>query len=235
MILERFGFTPTEAKVYAALLISGPSTGYSVARTAGFARANAYQALEGLVRLGAARKTATKPPRFIAIPPPTLVGDLERRVRRDFDALQAELSEAAKGTAAAPVDAEPLYDEATLLARAEQCASGTNEELLAVLGPWAERLYPTLGQLRSRRRNVRLLALGEPAPQGAIVRPVSERELVAYWGGRPLLLVSDRTTAVCGTLHEDGAVSGLATASPGVVPFLRHLLRREIASASAGA
>ena len=234
MILERFGFTSTEAKVYAALLSSGPATGYGVAHKAGLARANAYQALEGLVRRGGARKTATKPPRFIAIPPDALIGELQRRVRRDLDALGDELAKSTvAGTPA--MDSEPVHDPATLLARAERCIKGSSQELLAVLGPWVSGLFPSLDRLRSQRRTVRLLALGEPAPEGAIIRAVADRELLAYWGGRPVLIVSDRTSALCGTFQDDGSASGLATTSPGVVPFLRHLLRRELASASAGA
>ena len=234
MLLERFGFTPTEAKAYSALLRSGPSTGYGIAHVAGLARANAYQALEGLVRRGGARKTATRPPRFIAIPPQSLVSDLERRVRRNLDDLKDELAQSSVAAGSAAVDPEPLHDAATLLARAERCAAGTSRELLAVLGPWVSGLFPVLERLRSQRRTLRLLALGEPAPGGAIVRAVPDRELLGYWGGRPLLLISDRTSAVCGTIHEDGSATGLATTSTGVVPFLRHLLRRELASAPAG-
>ena len=48
--LERFGFTPTETKVYESLLRLGPSTGYAVAKDVRLARANVYQALDGLVR-----------------------------------------------------------------------------------------------------------------------------------------------------------------------------------------
>ena len=48
--LTPFGFTPTESLVYEVLLTGGPGTGYAVARGAGLARANAYSALEALVR-----------------------------------------------------------------------------------------------------------------------------------------------------------------------------------------
>ena len=56
--LTPFGFTPTESLVYEVLLTGGPGTGYSIARSAGLARANAYSALEGLVSKGAARADA---------------------------------------------------------------------------------------------------------------------------------------------------------------------------------
>ena len=57
-MLERFGFSPTEDKVYQALLGIGPATGYAVAMELGIARANVYQALESLTRRGAARRAA---------------------------------------------------------------------------------------------------------------------------------------------------------------------------------
>src|SRR4029077_694037 len=52
--LTPFGFTPTESLIYEVLLTGGPGTGYTIARAAGLARANAYSALEGLVAKGAA-------------------------------------------------------------------------------------------------------------------------------------------------------------------------------------
>jgi sugar-specific transcriptional regulator TrmB len=61
--LTPFGFTPTESLVYEVLLTGGPGTGYSIARSAGLARANAYSALEGLVSKGAARADAGRPRR----------------------------------------------------------------------------------------------------------------------------------------------------------------------------
>lgn len=89
--LDSFGFTPTETKVYEALLRLGPSTGYAVARESGYARANTYQALDGLVRHGAARRSATIPARYAAFAPETVVAELERRMRRDLESLAATL------------------------------------------------------------------------------------------------------------------------------------------------
>src|SRR2546422_7108627 len=48
--LMPFGFTATESMVYSTLLRLGPATGYAVARAVRLARANAYGALDGLVR-----------------------------------------------------------------------------------------------------------------------------------------------------------------------------------------
>lgn len=233
MPLERFGFTATETRVYTALLKSGAATGYGVARSAGLARANAYHALDSLVRRGAARRTATRPPRYIAVPSTVLVADLERAFRRNLVDLEQQLKQIATAQQAeAPADPETLSDAVPLLARAERCIANAKQELLIVLGPWCTALYPAIDRLAARKVAIRALALVGPGPRNAAVRTVSERDLVAYWGGRPLLMVADRITAVCGVFATDGSVAGISTSSPGIVPFLRHLLRRELASVS---
>src|SRR5512140_2935264 len=89
--LERFGFTPTESRVYEVLLRLGSSTSYAVSKSAGLARANTYQALDGLVRRGAARRSATIPAKYAALTPDAVVAELERRTRRDLEALAASL------------------------------------------------------------------------------------------------------------------------------------------------
>ncbi len=130
--LERFGFTPTEARVYEVLLRLGPSTGYAVAKALGLARANAYQALDGLVRRGAARRSATIPARYAALAPEAVVAELERRTRRDIEALAASLKSlprAEQGVAAD--DAEP--DEATVTEAVEQALAEVVPMLRQVL------------------------------------------------------------------------------------------------------
>lgn len=82
-MLDRFGFSPTESRVYEALLRLGSSTGYAVSQSLGIARANAYQALESLARRGAARKAAAKPVRYVALPPVALLAELERSFHRN--------------------------------------------------------------------------------------------------------------------------------------------------------
>ena len=67
--LTPFGFTPTESAAYGALLAAGPSSGYAVARHLAVARANAYQALNGLVTKQAADCTGEDPQIFRAVQP----------------------------------------------------------------------------------------------------------------------------------------------------------------------
>jgi sugar-specific transcriptional regulator TrmB len=230
-MLERFGFTPTETKSYHALLKLGRSTGYGVARELGIARANVYQALESLVRRGAARKAATIPSQYVAAQPSALLAELEREFRRDLVSLDESLRRLPQTHAAHDAELEILATSDRLIARAVEAVEGATTEVLAVTGPWAGELAGALERALARGVAVRAVSLGAPAPAPAVVRPVGDAELRSYWGGLPIAIVADRARTVFGVLTGESAASGLVTTAPGAVPFLRHLLRRELAVA----
>jgi sugar-specific transcriptional regulator TrmB len=232
MELISFGFTPTEAKVYLGLLGISPATGYAVAQAAKLARANCYDALQGLAARGAVTRLPGRPVRYAVVDPDALVGRLRREYTSGLDSLARALSDVRRAAPAPGLPAvESLADRAMLLERAADCARLARAELLAVVGPWAADIFGDLAALRGGV-SARLLSLGAPAPAKAVVREVPARDIEAYWGGLPIALVSDKRRAVCGIVLPTGEAAGIATEHPGVVPFVRHLLRREFASAS---
>jgi len=93
--LAPFGFTPTESLAYGALLALGPSSGYAVARELTIARANAYQALNGLTAKGAAARSAESPRVYRAVRPDALLARVVEREARKLDALEAQVAEGA--------------------------------------------------------------------------------------------------------------------------------------------
>ena len=233
MNLERFWFTATESKVYVALLRLSPATGYAVAREAGLARANAYSALETMTTRGVVTRLPGRPTQFVAEDPATLVGRLGQESQRDLEQLARQLAtvERRREGPLAPAG-ELLSDRPAVLERVGACARAAREELLAVVGPWVPELFRDLAGPRRSRTVLRVLSLGSPAPAGALVRPVSAPDIESYWGGLPIAVVADRRRAVCAVASGNGA-TGVATEHPAVVPFVRHLLRRELASAAA--
>lgn len=227
-MLQRFGFTPTESRVYQTLLNIGPSTGYAVARELGIARANVYQALESLTRRGAARRAATTPVQYSASGPAAVIANLERSFRHDLAELEDDLK-ALPIAAGGRADLELITTADQLLSRAASCVDAATAELLAVTGPWAAPLNERFASAVARRVQVRTVALGEPVPDGTTVtRAVPRDQLVSYWGGLPVGVTADRSRAVFGVLLDGRAASGVATAASGAVPFIRHLLRREL-------
>ncbi len=90
--LTPFGFTPTETAAYFALLARGPSSGYAVARDMSVARANAYQALRGLVAKGAATLAGDSPQKFRAVRPEALYAQIVDAETRKLNTLEADLA-----------------------------------------------------------------------------------------------------------------------------------------------
>lgn len=228
-MLEKFGFTPTENKVYQTLLKLGPSTGYAAALDLGVARANVYQALEALVRRGASRKSATSPVLYAATGPSALLAQLERAFREQLSELEDQLRTLPLAGLGSVAELELLTSADMLLSRAASCVDSAVAEVLGVTGPWAAPMNARFAAATSRRVQVRAVSLGSPAPDGSIARPVPDDQLHAYWGGLPVAVVADRGRSVFGVI-KDGRASGIATTSPGAVPFIRHLLRRELAT-----
>jgi HTH-type transcriptional regulator, sugar sensing transcriptional regulator len=234
MTLANFGFTRTQDVVYKALLLRGEATGYLVARDTGLARANVYQALDVLVSRGLATTSGGRPARYLAVAAGEALARLRARVEGDLASLTEELRIPGPVAPTRKVASgqHSVDGRRELIAAAARAVDAAEHDLLAVVGPWADELAEALRRARGRGLSCRVVSLGAPAPDGAVLRAVSESELVAYWGGLPVLLVCDRTHAVCGVVSGEGA-EGVDTRSPGVVPFLRHLLRRELASAAA--
>ena len=216
--------------MYVALLKVSPATGYTVAREAGVARANTYTALERLAVRGVASRLPGRPARYVPADPATLTGKLDREWKRDLESLTEQLS-AVERREAAPSAAlhEVIPDRAELLDRIGACARATRQELLAVVGPWATGCYAELTRARAKGA-ARILSLGAPAPDGAQVRETRPEEIAAYWGGLPVAVVSDRRVAVLGLFTDGPSATGIMTSHPAEVPFIRHLLRRELAA-----
>lgn len=234
MPLDRFGYTKTQDTVYKALLRRTTATGYAVARDAKLARANVYQALDALVDGGLAVASGERPVLYRAVPAPDAVERLAAGLERELTNLARELETPQTGRRLRRPAARGfarLDDRRQLVAAAGAAVDAAEREILAVVGPWADALYGSLQRARQRGAAVRVVALGRPAPEGAVLRAVPEAELTGYWGGMPVVLVVDRSRAVCGVVSGEQA-EGVETRSPALVPFLRHLLRRELASSA---
>ena len=91
MRLERFGFTGTQRAAWAALASIGDATGYAIARHAGIARANIYQALDALVARGLASTSGGRPAIFRAAAPHDVLALLTDQCDSDLAALAQDL------------------------------------------------------------------------------------------------------------------------------------------------
>lgn len=197
--------------MYRALLELGPSTGYAVARAAGYARANAYAALEGLLRRGAAQRGSGRPARFRATDPQSLLVQLS-----------AEQGERLERLARAVAGLHKPVEPVTRVVEGARAIGNVVQQLVAraaerVEGVVAAELWvTTLPAWRhaARRAKVQVrisgdvadpegLATGQIAPgaptklvvdnQFTLVATGSGPSMTALWSSHPLVVLLART------------------------------------------
>lgn len=218
-----FGYTPTESLAYEALLALGPASGYAVAKHAGIARANAYQALNGLVSKGGAELVDEAPQRFRAIQPRGLLARIAAQEARKLDALESQIREAGpagESTLVRLTGIRAIQEVATrTIVRADgalDCVAPTD-----VL----QALLPALRKRNADGRPFTLRALGEIGNfpldvAGSILPEDSPFE-------RPVVLLAGADSALAATLGE--APEGYWTSEP----LLTRLVRAAIVVLSA--
>ena len=144
--LTPFGFTPTENRAYGALLDLGPCSGYALAKALSIARANAYQALNGLVAKGAATSSDDQQQRYRAERPDAILARIIDAQTRRLDVLESQIQSLGQQPSGATIvelrGTRGLLDIALrTLARepGEVMCVGTSD-LIAALGPaWHRR------------------------------------------------------------------------------------------------
>lgn len=211
--LTTFGFTPTEGLVYEVLLRGGPGTGYSIARAAGLARANAYGALEGLVQKGAARVEEGRPKRYRPEPPTALVARILERQGQALDEVSRTLE--ALSVPATPTLVELSSARGALQLASREAARATNRILLHAA---SDAFPPLIPALRKAAGSGVALSLSATAPVElpfAEVRVINGEE---QWPGQPLLLVVDDRSAMLAA--REGALGERVSGHWGTAPTL---------------
>jgi predicted transcriptional regulator len=143
--LTSFGFTPTESLAYAALLETGPTGGYALAKRLNVARANAYQALNGLVSKGAASMAQGRPQRFKAVRPDALFAMVLEAESRKLDALETQIRHTGSSGGETLVDligARAVHDLVMRTAAREEAAvacAATSAVIAATAPGWRRR------------------------------------------------------------------------------------------------
>lgn len=218
--LTRFGFTPTESLVYGVLLTNGPGTGYSLARAAGLARANAYSALEGLVAKGAARVELGRPRRYRPEAPTGLVARISSDHGLALERLSTELETfSVPGT---PTLVEIESGRALLQLISHDVARANRS--VALLAP--PDAFPLLAP--ALRRPVSADLPVSLCSTAAVDLGFVEVELVPEghaWPGMPIVAVVDDRSAILAS-REGSEVRGHWSTAPHFVAAARLALER---------
>ena len=218
--LTTFGFTPTESLIYEVLLRGGPGTGYSIARTAGLARANAYGALEGLVQKGAARVEEGRPKRYRPEPPAALVVRILERQGQALDEVSRTLEELS--VPATPTLVELSSARGAMQIASREAARATGEILLHAPPDAYPPLTPALRKAAGGGVTLSLSAGSDVTLPFASVAVVEEP---ATWPGQPFLLVVDGRSALLAA-REGERVHGHWSTAPTLVAATTLTIRQ---------
>jgi sugar-specific transcriptional regulator TrmB len=218
--LTRFGFTPTESLIYEVLLTNGPGTGYSLARSAGLARANAYSALEGLVAKGAARVEGGRPRRYRPEPPDSLIARITNDHGLALEKLSTDLE--ALSVPATPTVVEIESGRAVLQLITHDVARATAS--VALLAP--PDAFPILAPALRRPIAAELpVELCSTSPVDLGFAPVEVVADAHGWPGMPIIAVVDERSAIMAS-RKGGNVAGHWSTAPAFVAAARLAFER---------
>jgi sugar-specific transcriptional regulator TrmB len=213
--LAMFGFTPTESGAYRTLVTLGPSSGYAVARELSIARANAYQALDGLVAKGAAVLVSdVAPKRYRAVQPMTVFARIAAAEMLKLDQLERDL--ARQPSTGAPLHVSLSGGRAVQEAASRAIVRATNEVLCVAPSEQLQAMVPALRARAAASRPVRVWSADAP-PVGmpVDVERAKGTALAEQFGGPVLLLAADGALAAVdrspwnGVWSEDPLIAGL--------------------------
>ncbi len=154
--LQALGFTGTEARLYATLARHGSLTGYEAAQRAGVARANAYPALDRLIRRGAVRAGAAgRSTRYEAVPVSEYADQRVRQLREAARRLEEALVPSGpSATASAGRGPDALLAKGTALLEHARTSAH-----LTLVPRAAARLREALSDARDRGTSVEVACL----------------------------------------------------------------------------
>ena len=207
--LTPFGFTPTETAAYRALTTLGPLSGYALAKSLSIARANAYQALHGLVAKGVATSLGGRPERFRPVQPAALFATVAQRAARQLDTLEAQLGHQPTGApATVPIAGRRGLTDVALRTAARSAGAviciAPGSELSALAPAWHVRL--------AADRTTELWCFGDPPAAPAL--PVAPHQLqpqrAQTYFGSPVFALRSPDAAILARL-ESGVPLGFWT------------------------
>lgn len=158
--LKQIGFTEYEAKVYLALLVDHPATGYQVSKDSGVPRSMAYETLSRLSSKGDVLESIEGRSTFYSpVPPQVLLDRYQENQQQLLEEMRAGLDQYA-----AALDLErawSLSGKQSTMAYASQMIREAQEELFLVLTDDAlEKLHQDLMDADQRGISLNILLTG---------------------------------------------------------------------------
>ena len=198
-IMNRFGYTGSEARTYTALLQQAPATGYELAARGGIPRSAIYGVLKRLEQAGVVNIIPGKPNRYSPIPPQRLISHLESRFARDLDGFRDAVHQIMDTQIEATTWTVSGYD--AVLAEAIRMTEEASEMVVCSL--WrheAERLMPALCKAAERGINVVTFSFTSlpQLPGTSLSYQIDPETLASHWPRR-MIMIADRSWSLVGS------------------------------------
>jgi hypothetical protein len=213
MDLVPFGFTPTESTMYRELVTRGSTSAYALSKAVGVARANTYQALNGLVAKGAAILVTADPQVFKPVAPEALLALIAARQASSLDKLEKEVQALGLGGAPSTIDFDgnrPFGDLALRTAvRAASVTCLAPIETLVTLTPiWRKRVADDartmLWRVGTSPQDLSLTIAGE----------VGSGAVADLFGSDYTVCLVTESNAIIGRRGEEEQLKGFWSADP---------------------
>lgn len=206
-IMNKYGFSEMETKVYTTLLEKGTLTGYEVSKQSGVARSKVYNILEKLVQKNLIVINKSEPKLYHAISSNEFLARLEKNVQEDLAFLTSNLGlikEEAEEEMLWKLDNyQHMTEKASYVIKKAQHSlliqlwqEDLNEEFIALLQAAEKRLEQFVVILFSKKHDYQL-------PLEKYYIHGFESEKLADFGSRWINIVADETEVVFGTIDEN--------------------------------
>jgi HTH-type transcriptional regulator, sugar sensing transcriptional regulator len=227
--LAELGFSPYEARAYAALVARSPANGYEVAKAAAVPTSKVYETLQRLQQRGAVRRFSARPVRYAATPPAELLATLRGRFAKAADRAEEALrSTPSSGNAELTWVVEGSEN---VLSTMQGVIDRAQRSLIAAL--WENELTELAPAFEGAgKRGVALeLACYGAMPAGLTgydltLCGISAEERLA--GKRLSAVVGDARESVTAVTQASGAAQGIWTENGVLGLIAREYIREEI-------
>lgn len=237
-VTERFvqlGFSPYEARTYVGLLGTGAATGYAVANATGVPQPKVYETLRRLKERGAVVQVSGHPARWSAVPPGTLLENLDQQFGARLDAARASLAQLAAGPTEEG-DPHVVWHHSrkdAILTNARQILrTAVTHVYLSGHGAVLEELADEVTAAAARGVEFTILHFGElpfPVPRGRTFRHAStDAVLRPSARARHLAMVADSQHALWAIARDGRHWEGLHADDPLLASVVKGYIRHDV-------
>ncbi len=221
--LAQLGLSTYEARAYAALVRSGPVTGYQLSRASGVPRSRIYEAIEKLIGRGMVLSRKEQPPLYRAAPCEEVLARSAADLQKAHDTIRASCCDLREDTSEEGV--WNMTGRRAILARAQAMVQAAVSTLdLAVVAADIRELEPAL--VAAERRGARIRAVVCGAYDAAFGEVLPHR-FGAFRTG-DLALVADASEALAGITEPEEEASAAWSRAAGFVHITREYVLHEI-------